>query len=171
MRSYPKNAIILGSARSDGNTRKIVQHLLTHLPATVFDLHDYQIAPYNYDHQYPPGDNYITLIEELLPHQHLIVATPIYWYAMSASMKTFFDRITDLLKVRKDLGRQLNGKSLGVLACSSNQEEYPEFWIPFQRSADYLDMKYLGHVHTWIENGEVPLILHPALQSFSETLK
>ncbi len=40
----------------------------------------------------------------------LIFATPVYWYSMSGIMKVFFDRITDLLTIKKDIGRKLKGK-------------------------------------------------------------
>ena len=75
---------------------------------------------------------------------------------MSAQMKTFFDRFTDLLKVKKDLGRQLKGKNMKVVCCSSNAEEYPSFWKPFELSAEYLGMQYQGNAHTWIENDAIP---------------
>jgi len=75
---------------------------------------------------------------------------------MSAQMKTFLDRFSDLLKLRKDLGRKLRGINMKVICCSSDEEEYPEFWKPFQRSSEYLGMNYLGHAHTWLEEGQIP---------------
>ena len=72
-------------------------------------------------------------------------------------MKTFFDRLSDLMSVRKDLGRQLKGKKMAVIACSSDGVEYPALWEPFKLTAEYLDMKYLGHAHTWVKDEKIPI--------------
>ena len=79
----------------------------------------------------------------------IIFVTPVYWYSMSAVMKTFFDRITDLLTVRKDLGRKLRGMSMGSVSCGSPGELDEAFFVPFSETANYLGMKYMGHIHTW----------------------
>ena len=55
----------------------------------------------------------------MVQYEQIIFATPIYWYAMSAQLKTFFDRMTDLLTIHKPLGRQLRkGKKMFLIACS-----------------------------------------------------
>lgn len=165
-----KIAVILGSARSDGNTRKLVDQLSFKKNTKVFDLNQYNISYFDY-HHLNEKDDFIPLIEELLSFDTYLFATPVYWYTMSAPMKTFFDRLTDLLTIRKDLGRQLKGKSMAVLACSSDATEYPEFWSPFTRSAEYLHMHYLGQIHGWVENKSVPDTLKPDLFQFAEKLK
>lgn len=53
------------------------------------DLLDYSIAPYNYEHRYPEEDSFIQLINLILQHQAIVLATPVYWYSMSGSMKIF----------------------------------------------------------------------------------
>lgn len=45
----------------------------------------------------------------------IILATPVYWYSMSALMKTFIDRWGDLLDIRKDIGRRLTNKELYII--------------------------------------------------------
>jgi multimeric flavodoxin WrbA len=35
----------------------------------------------------------------VLAHDQIILATPIYWYAVSAAMKNFLDRLSDLLEL------------------------------------------------------------------------
>lgn len=147
--------ILLGSARSDGNTRKICDYVSSGHNIPICDLNDYQISYYDYNHE-NSDDDYLPLMERLMVYDTFIFATPVYWYSMSAQMKTFLDRFTDLLKIKKDLGRQLRGKSMKVICCSSDYEEYSEFWKPFERSAEYLGMHYEGNVHTWIENEHVP---------------
>ena len=68
---------------------------------------------------------------------------------MSGRMKVFFDRLTDLLRIEKDTGRQLRDKYMAVISCSNggNLEEY--FWLPFKNSAEYLGMHYLTDLHTY----------------------
>ena len=66
---------------------------------------------------------------------------------MSAIMKVFFDRISDLIRIEKETGRKLRGKKIGVISNSHDDETDESFYIPFQKSADYLGMEYLGHTH------------------------
>ena len=148
--------IILGSANSDGNTRKIVDTLATKLGCEVIDLNDYTIGYFDYDFK-NQDDDFIPLMEKIIANYSTIIfATPVYWYSMSAVMKTFFDRISDLLKIRKELGRQLRGKSMAALSCSGDNDLSAGFDMPFRESADYLGMQYLGAFHTWIEQGLIP---------------
>lgn len=147
--------IFIASARSDGNTRNIADFTANHYQIPLIDFNDFTVDYYSYTED-ADRDDFIQLVQKLLEYDTIIFATPVYWYAMSAQLKTFFDRITDLLKQRKDLGRQLRSKNMKVICCSSDHNEYPEFWLPFQRSAEYLGMKYLGHVHSWVEDDEIP---------------
>jgi hypothetical protein len=67
---------------------------------------------------------------------------------MSGKMKVFFDRMTDLLTVEKDLGRKLRGKKMAVISCSAGDNLGDSFWLPFKETAKYLGMEYLGSLHT-----------------------
>ena len=145
----------MGSSRSHGNTRIIADYLVKNTSAELIDLNKHEIGYFDYEHN-NREDDFLSLIEKILDYEVILLSTPVYWYSMSAQMKTFIDRISDLLKIRKDLGRQLRGKKMMVTATSSDDTEYPEFWIPFQRTAEYLGMDYLGHAHTWIEKNELP---------------
>ena len=147
--------IIQGSSKSNGNTRKIVDYVLSKKEGQFVDLKTKKIGYFDYEHK-NIDDDFLSVVELILKCDTIIFATPIYWYTMSAIMKTFFDRISDLLKIRKELGRQLRGKKMMVLACGSDQNELDSFWEPFKLSAEYLGMKYFGHVHAWVESDEVP---------------
>lgn len=142
-------AIIFGSSRSTGNTALIAHYLGKKLSAPIFDVGRARIAPYDYEHQYPEGDEYFGILEELVGYEQWIMLTPVYWYAMSAQLKTFWDRKSDLLRVRQDLGQALAGKQLWVMCCSSDAQPYPHFFRPFQLSAAYLKMEYRGDLHLW----------------------
>lgn len=147
-----KIVVILGSSRSNGNTRKIVNYLNTlDTCIDIVDLNNYNIGYYDYEFK-NCNDDFFQLFKSLLTYDTLIFATPIYWYTMSAQLKTFLDRFSDALKgEKKEFGRQLRGKHLAVISCGSDNEIFDGFTMPFIESAMYLGMNYIGHVHTWVE--------------------
>ena len=62
---------------------------------------------------------------------------------MSTQHKIFFDRFSDILTIRKDLGRKLRGKKLFVIASFGTS--YPgAFEEIFSQMCEYLGMEYLG---------------------------
>jgi NAD(P)H-dependent FMN reductase len=148
--------LLQASARPQGDTYHVAHMLADELGADHLDLLNYQIYPFNYEQEYPADDDFIRLVEtELLPRQQIIFASPVYWYSMSGPMKIFFDRLSDLLKSRKELGRQLRGKRMSVLSCSNDEEVNDSFFEAFRLSADYLGMSYGPEWHGWLE-GTVP---------------
>lgn len=150
--------IIQASARAKGNTNKVAEHLLKQTGGELIDLLEYTIHPFSYDQEYPAGDQFYDLFEDtLLRYDHLIFATPVYWYTMSALLKNFLDRFSDLLMSRKGLGRQLRGKRLSVLSVSNDALVPPSFQVPFTLTADYLGMDFGLHYHGWLEDDQVQL--------------
>ncbi len=146
--------IILASARSDGHTARMAARISSRLKATIIDLKLYEIGHYDYQHKYE-GDDFPDLMRDrVLNMDILILATPVYWYSMSGRMKVFLDRFTDLLKIEKDLGRKLRGKSLAVFTTSNGGNLGDGFWPPFIETANYLGMKYLANAHFLEENIE-----------------
>ncbi|WP_346882238.1 NAD(P)H-dependent oxidoreductase [uncultured Algibacter sp.] len=142
-----KTVIILGSSRKEGDTSKIVNKLIDKSNWDLIDLNDYKISYYDYEHQ-NKNDDYLPLMRQLIEkYDKFIFATPVYWYSMSGIMKVFFDRITDLLEIEKDLGRKLRGKNMAVISCSLGGHLGENFWLPFSQTASYLGMKYLGNIH------------------------
>lgn len=164
-----QSIIIQGSSRSNGDTNAIVKRLLELTETGFIDLKTKDIHAFDYEYRHL-HDDFIPTIEEILKYDILIFATPVYWYSMSGIMKDFFDRITDLLKRRKDLGYQLRGKKMMVISCSSEEYLVPEFIAPFRYSAEYLGMEFDGHLHGWIEDGKIPKKVNQALQVLAKTL-
>ncbi|MEP0263832.1 NAD(P)H-dependent oxidoreductase [Dokdonia sp.] len=139
--------IILGSSRSDGDTAKAVFKMQDITGCDYIDLNDYDISYYDYEHE-NKIDDFLPLMKRVIQdYQNIIVATPVYWYTMSGILKVFFDRVSDLLTIEKDLGRQLRGKGFGVISCCINSGVDKEFWHPFEKTSGYLGMPYLGNVH------------------------
>ena len=142
-----RKVIILGSSRKNGNTTKIVDEISKEHHIEVVNLSDYNISYYDYESK-NIDDDFLPLIRRILEeYDTLIFATPVYWYNMSGIMKVFFDRISDLIRIEKETGRKLRGKKIGVITNSHDNVIEDSFYIPFQKSADYLGMEYLGHAH------------------------
>ena len=161
-----KTLIVLGSSRSNGETRQIVDYLLSKTDWEFLDLKPLEISHYDYEHKNSEDDFAKIVVPKLLDAERIIVATPVYWYSMSGIMKVFFDRITDLITISKTQGRQLRGKSLGVISCASEDIIKDGFYMPFEESANYLGMSYLGSVHGWIEKEQISKIVTKRLDKF-----
>ena len=151
-----KTIIIQGSAAAQGNSFKIGQLLQDLLQADYLDLLDYKFSGFDYEHR-NREDDFLALMRRLIEqYDCMLFITPVYWYSMSGLMKNFFDRISDLLKIEKPLGRQLRGKSMVSVSVSGDSTEYPSVQQPFELSAEYLGMNYLGHWHCWVEGDDIP---------------
>ena len=166
-----KGVIIQGSARSDGNTKKMVQLLLDRGDFDFIDLNQKKIGHFHYEFM-NKNDDFLPLMREITAgYDLLIFATPIYWYTMSGIMKAFFDRISDCLKTDKEIGRMLRGKKMAMLCCGSEKEETEGFNLPFKFSAEYLGMNYLGDVHTWADdNGVVEQEVVKRIDQFAQLI-
>ena len=140
------NAIIIfGSARGNGNTRKAINELIDKIGVIdVIDLANYNLTDYDYFHK-NKEDDFLKIVNIMLKYEIIILATPVYWYTMSALMKRFIDRFSDILTIRKDLGRQLKGKHLAVISSYSIHPEGKDgFETIIANTANYLGMKYIG---------------------------
>jgi len=165
-----KTIIVQGSSRPNGNTHKIVQILRNHLSSDVIDLSQLDIRQYDYENG-NQNDDFMSTIKKIVDYDLILFATPVYWYAMSGTMKTFFDRLTECLKTEKATGRKLRGKHMAAMSCGSDSLEHEGFFIPFEKSAEYLGMHYSGHVHAWIEDNDPSNSVLELIKEFSEKLK
>jgi len=132
--------VIFGSSRSNGDTLQAIKAVIKERAVPVIDLKNLNIAHYDYNYE-NKHDDFIEIAERMIQHNPIILATPVYWYTMSALMKTFIDRWSDLLDIRKDIGRRLSHKELFVIACYGTS--LPRgFEDAFSQTCDYLDMQY-----------------------------
>ncbi|MEO9804528.1 MAG: NAD(P)H-dependent oxidoreductase [Reichenbachiella sp.] len=146
---------VMGSSRSDGHTKLVTEYFSNMNGGEILDLNSQNISYYDYEHQ-NRDDDFLNLIRSFVANNDvLVLVTPIYWYTMSAQMKTFLDRISDLLTIEKDLGRQLRGKSMALISQTEGDHVNSWFAEPFSLTAKYLGMEFKGHAHVSIEEGQI----------------
>ena len=163
--------IILGSSNSQGDTYKIVSFLNTNFNIPIIDLGTKNISEFDYEHK-NRGDDFIGLMKEITNNfDTIILATPIYWYTMSAKMKIFLDRFSDLLKIQKPVGRKLRGMNMAVVSCGSDKELKEGFHMPFKETANYLGMNYVGDVHTWVSENFIEENVRDEIRTFAEKIE
>ena len=153
--------VLLASSRSDGNTFALARMALPEESAALADLGALNISYYSYSHG-NSGDDFLPLVEELLVAPVWVLATPLYWYSMSAQAKTFLDRLTDLLSPSSSLAQQLRGKTLAVLCTGTDAELPSSFEQPFELTAKYLGMAYAGTFYAQFEERS---LVHPSITS------
>ncbi len=144
-------AVVLGTSNSDGNTRLLVDSFVAESEAKLFDLSDYELSFFDYEHK-NRGDDFLPLITELAQFDHIVYASPVYWYSMSAQLKVFFDRLSDLLSIEKELGRELKGKLCSVISTGFDKELPACFVDPFEMTASYMCMEFKGFTYLSVQN-------------------
>lgn len=146
-RRPPRSVLaILGSAPGGGNTRAFLEERYPGPGLEIVDLNETRVGPYSYG---APGealdDGFARVVERMIESDLTVIATPVYWYAMSGPMKDFLDRFSNLLRGRhKALGERLYGKKIALLSTGSDARLPMGFEVPFASTAIYLAMDYLG---------------------------
>lgn len=158
-----KVLILYGSSSKDGMTKKTVNALAEDTDAEIIDVGSNNITPYDYE-GLNKDDYFMFVSKKMLQYDTIVFATPVYWYAMSAQMKIFFDRFSDLITIRKPDGRALAGKRTYLIANGTDIDLPQGFEIPFQRTSDYFDMEYMGAYYLYA--GKNPEHVQQTLNGF-----
>ena len=148
-------AVLLASSRSHGNTRRLLDLAFPGEKLDIEDIGMLKIGFYSYE-GVNDNDDFLPLIDRLIPHDTWLIATPLYWYTMSAQAKAFIDRLSALLDVHKEVGRKLRGKKLAVLCTGTDPAPPPSFDEPFSLTCSYLGITFLGTHYAQFRD------LHPA---------
>jgi len=130
---------VFGSARRNGNTGKLMDRIAEALATDIIDLAQKEISPFDYAHK-NIDDDFLATMDKVLDYEKIIFASPVYWYAMSAQMKIFIDRLSDFLSLPelKSRGKRLSGKT-GYIVCTSISPEAPlSFVNAFKDTFEYL---------------------------------
>jgi multimeric flavodoxin WrbA len=151
-----KGIALIGSSRRNGNTGQLMDRIAVELGIEIVDLASIRMSAYDYEHR-NRDDDFEPLMQRVLGFDHIVFASPVYWYSMSPPMKVFLDRITDFLEL-PDLvnhGRRLRGKTAYVV-CTSIYDQAPASFIgAFTDTFAYLGMHFGGVVHANCRDGYI----------------
>lgn len=153
----PDAIALFSSSRRNGNTGQFLDRIAAELNLEIVDLASKRISQYDYEHR-NRDDDFEPLMQRVLAFDRIILASPVYWYAMSPPLKVFLDRITDFLELPGlvDDGRRLRGKAAYVV-CTSIYDEVPKSFVgPFVDTFDYLGMRFGGIAHVNCRDGYIP---------------
>ena len=148
---------LFASSRRNGNTGRFLDRIAAGSSIEIVDLASKRIAQYDYAHG-NRGDDFEPLMRRVLSFDQIILASPVYWYAVSPPLKVFLDRITDFLELPDlvDDGRRLRGKTAYVV-CTSIYDEVPKSFIgSLADTFDYLGLRLGGVAHANCRDGYLP---------------
>lgn len=143
--------VLLASSRPTGNTFALAKLMFPDDSTPIVDLAALNIGYYSYSNTHA-DDDFLPLVEQLMISPVWVLATPLYWYSMSAQAKTFLDRLSDLLSLRKTLGHKLRGKGFAVVCAGSDPELPSSFNQPFELTCSYLGMRFLGSCYAQFDS-------------------
>jgi len=148
---------VLASARPDGNTEALARHAAAGLPdgtpqrwlnLTEFPLPAFEDIRHVSGIQYAePSGNERVLLDATMAASDLVVASPLYWYSVSASAKLYLDYWTYWLhNPQLDFKARMRRKTLwGISAISEEDPAKADPLIGTLRlTAEYLGMRWGG---------------------------
>ncbi len=152
-----KLLVIYGSSRKNGNTEALTKTVLNQLNKSSFDevyLLDYHIE-HIVDERHAIGgfqkvdDDYELLEKELLNHDAILFATPLYWYSMSGRLKNFIDRWSQSIRNDTyDFKEMMKGKKIYVIIVGGATA--PLTALPlvqqFQLISNFMGMEFVDYV-------------------------
>ncbi|MFG2183362.1 flavodoxin family protein [Streptomyces abikoensis] len=148
---------LLGSGREGGNTEALAREAAAQLPSDVrqtwLRLSDYPLPPFedlrhSEDRTFaPPSGNEKLLLDATLDATDLVIASPVYWYSVSASTKLYLDYWVNWLSLPELRFRdRMRGSTLWAVAASSNEDRTiaEPLLGTLRASAAYMGMRWGG---------------------------
>ncbi|WP_377272827.1 flavodoxin family protein [Peterkaempfera sp. SMS 1(5)a] len=148
---------LLGSTRTDGNTHLLARKAAEQLPGDVqqrwlrladHPLPDFADARHEGDGRYdPPTGHSATLLDATLAATDLVIASPLYWYSVSADTKRYFDHWSGWMRVPGvDFRTAMAGRTLwGVTALAgSDPADADALSGMLEKTAAYMKMRWGG---------------------------
>jgi multimeric flavodoxin WrbA len=125
---------LLTSARSHGNTEALARHAAQHLPGSVtqrwvrldeLPLPAFVDTRHEGDGRYPvPTGHARTLLDATLEATDVVVASPLYWYSVTASAKLYLDHWAGWMRVPGlDFRARMRPKTLWAISAISEEDE------------------------------------------------
>ncbi|MGP0586327.1 flavodoxin family protein [Paenibacillus timonensis] len=147
-------AVIQGSARTGGNTEELTRLALEGIPFTNIVLRGKEIKPIH-DQRHEEGgfdpvdDDYDDLILQVLEHDILIFAIPVYWYGASGLMKNFIDRWSQSLRdVRFNFKERMAAKTAYAVVVGGDNPRIKALPLiqQLQYTFDFVGLTFAGYV-------------------------
>ncbi|MEU7579732.1 NAD(P)H-dependent oxidoreductase [Streptomyces sp. NPDC041068] len=155
-----KFLFVLGSGRPGGNTELLARKAAEQLPSDVeqrwLNLSELPLPDFE-DRRHddsvprartrPTEGNEALLLDATLEATDIVIASPLYWYSVSATVKRYLDYWDGWLETPEiDFKETLKGRTLwGVTALAHREEEVAEPLIgTLRNSAAYFPMRFGG---------------------------
>ncbi|GHH89651.1 flavodoxin family protein [Streptomyces capillispiralis] len=156
---------VLGSARSDGNTELLARRAAEQLPPaveqqwidlTAHPLPDFEDLRHDSDHVRPTEGPVARLLDATLAATDVVIASPLYWYSVSAQTKRYLDHWSGWLRIPGlDFKATMAGRTLwGVTALAHEEQVVADPLVgTLNNSAAYMGMRFGGVL---LGNGSKP---------------
>jgi multimeric flavodoxin WrbA len=162
--------ILLGSPRKDGNSAVLAKALSDSAgeegaEISLFNLHEMEISPCSGCDRCKESpeagciieDDMVTVYRQVVGSDAVVFAGPVYWFAVSAQMKTAIDRLYAISGC--DSGA-LKGKTFGVILTYADEDPFVSGAANavrmYQDAAAYVGAQIGGVVHgSACEPGEI----------------
>ncbi|SEL66687.1 flavodoxin family protein [Streptacidiphilus jiangxiensis] len=146
---------LLASARQGGNTELLARAAAEHLPAGAeqrwLDLSAHPLPDFrdtrHAAESWPEQENEALLHAATLGATDIVIASPLYWYSVSASAKRYLDYWSRWLRTPDpEFRAKLAGRTLwGVTALSEeDQERARPLVLTLNHTAAYMGMRFGG---------------------------
>ncbi|MFJ1973056.1 flavodoxin family protein [Streptomyces sp. NPDC087903] len=147
---------VLGSSRTEGNTELLARRAAEQLPPDVeqqwislaeHPLPDFVDLRHDSDHLRPVDGNAGLLLDATLAATDIVIASPLYWYSVSAHTKRYLDYWSGWLRTPGiDFKATLAGRTLwGVTVLADREQVVADPLIgTLNNSAAYLRMRFGG---------------------------
>ncbi|MGW6355759.1 flavodoxin family protein [Streptomyces sp. NPDC055092] len=123
---------------------------------TAHPLPDFEDLRHDSDHTRPTGDNTALLLDATLEATDIVIASPLYWYSLSAPTKRYLDYWSGWLRTPGiDFKASLEGRTLwGVTALAHEEQVVADPLVgTLRNSAAYMGMRFGGVL---LGNGSKP---------------
>ncbi|OEJ63497.1 flavodoxin [Streptomyces agglomeratus] len=146
---------VLGSSRPEGNTEILARTAAAQLPAGVpqrwvdlsrLPLPDFQDGRHETE-GWPAGENEEELRQATLAATDIVIASPLYWYTLSAHTKRYLDYWSGWLAVPGlDFKERMAGRTLWGVTVMAHSEEVVAGGLEttLSHTAAYLRMRFGG---------------------------
>ena len=172
---------LLGSTRPGGNTEALARLAAEQLPADVvqtwLQLSEHPVEPFrdirhDGDGVYPvPSGNESRLLEATLAATDLVIASPLYWFSVSTSVKLYLDYWSAWMRVPDvDFRARMRAKRMWAITAHTAKDlaEVDPMLGTLRLTADYMGMSWGGELLAY-GNRPGEALDHPDLLARSKT--